>query len=243
MQRHNNLRFCSKNAKVILATARLMRNVNLVMDTLLALWQKLVRFGFRLLYHELAWVYDAVSWVVSLGEWRRWQRAALPYVQGQRVLEIGHGPGHMLLALQLAGFQVMGLDLSPQMGRLARRRAPSAPLVQGQVQALPFAAGSFDTVLATFPTEYVVEEQTITAVFHTLAQHGRFLIIPEGHLTGNTPLHRAIEMLFRITGQRQATTPTLWEPYLAHLRAAGFTATVKQVTFLRSAATLIVCQK
>ncbi len=120
-------------------------------------WQKLVRFGFRLLYHELAWTYDVVSWVVSLGEWRRWQRAALPYVQGPRVLEIGHGPGHMLLALQMKGCRVMGLDLSPQMGRLARKRAPSVPLVRGRVQDLPYAEGSFDTVLATFPTEYVVD--------------------------------------------------------------------------------------
>ena len=75
-------------------------------------WQQLVRFGFRLLYNEMAWTYDMVSWSVSLGEWRLWQQAALPFVSGETVLEIGHGPGHMLLALQNMGVAVTGLDLS-----------------------------------------------------------------------------------------------------------------------------------
>ncbi|MCB9446672.1 MAG: class I SAM-dependent methyltransferase, partial [Ardenticatenaceae bacterium] len=50
------------------------------------LWKKLIRFGFRLLYNELAWTYDAVSWLVSLGDWRSWQQAALPFVLGPDVL-------------------------------------------------------------------------------------------------------------------------------------------------------------
>ena len=91
-----------------------------------ALWWRLVRFGFRLLYQEMAWTYDLVSWAVSLGEWRAWQRAALPFVSGRHVLEIAHGPGHLLLALSTAGFTVSGLDLSPQMGRQARRRLRTA---------------------------------------------------------------------------------------------------------------------
>ena len=78
---------------------------------LMKLWFTLVGFGFRLLYNEFAWTYDGVSWLVSLGDWRRWQVAALPFIVGRDVLEIGHGPGHMLLALQNAGFAVVGLDL------------------------------------------------------------------------------------------------------------------------------------
>lgn len=213
------------------------------MGVFLSLWQKLVRFGFRLLYHELAWAYDGVSWLVSLGEWRRWQRAALPSVQGQRVLEIGHGPGHMLLALQMQGLRVIGLDLSPQMGRLAQRRAPLVPLVRGRVQELPFAGGSFDTVLATFPTEYVVDEQTLTAVSRVLGPHGRFLILPAGHLTGRSPLHHLIAGLFRITGQQGDIDPALWEPYLARFRAAGFATKIEEVIFPRSVATLVTLQK
>lgn len=203
----------------------------------------LLRFAFRLLYQELAWTYDVVSWVVSLGEWRRWQRAALPYVQGERVLELGHGPGHMLRALQTAVSFPVGLDISPQMGRLAQKRAVAVPLVRGQAQALPFATGSFDTVLATFPTEYIIAPETVTAVARVLAQNGRFLIVPAGQLTGNSPLHRFIAWLFRVTGQQTEPTLHQWEPYLASFRAAGFQVALNQIAFPRSVATLVVCQK
>ena len=106
------------------------------------LWIFLVRLGFRLLYYEMAWTYDLVSWLVSLGEWRRWQQAALPFVQGPTVLEIGHGPGHMLAALNNAQFEVFGVDLSPQMGRQARQRlrqnGQPVNLARAKVQELPF---------------------------------------------------------------------------------------------------------
>jgi SAM-dependent methyltransferase len=129
------------------------------------LWNSLIRFGFRLLYYELAWTYDLVSWLVSLGDWRAWQRAALPFVGGRDVLEIGHGTGHMLLALQNARFTGVGLDLSPHMGRQAQKRTQrTVPLVRGRVQELPFATAVFDTVLSTFPTEYVVDPVTLAAV-------------------------------------------------------------------------------
>ncbi len=122
------------------------------------IWARLVRFGFHLLYNQLAWTYDLVSWLVSFGEWRDWQRAALPYVKGPDVLEIAHGPGHMLLALHEAGYRVLGLDLSPQMGRLSRRRLHKAgvqiPLLRAKAQNLPLRAQAVDTILVTFPTSF-----------------------------------------------------------------------------------------
>ena len=53
----------------------------------------LLRIGFHLLYNELAWSYDLVSWAVSLGQWRTWGRASLRYLLGPRVLEVAFGTG------------------------------------------------------------------------------------------------------------------------------------------------------
>ena len=78
--------------------------------------------AFHLLYHQFAWAYDAVSAAVSLGRWCDWGMAALPFLSGPRVLELGHGPGHLLAAMAGGEWRVTGLDLSPQMGFLARRR-------------------------------------------------------------------------------------------------------------------------
>ncbi len=221
------------------------------------LWIGLLRFGFRLLYYELAWTYDLVSWVVSLGEWRRWQQAALPFVQGPVVLELGHGPGHLLAALQQAGFTVWGVDLSPFMGRRARRRLQkqglSANLIQAQAQALPLPTAVCHTVLATFPTEYIVDPQTLAAVHRVLVGNGRLIVVPEGHLTGRSGLHRLIDWLFRITGQRDGAFsvddaahwphPDLWEPFRQRFVAAGFQLRIEQITLPRSVATVFIAEK
>ncbi|MCA9942941.1 MAG: class I SAM-dependent methyltransferase [Anaerolineales bacterium] len=221
------------------------------------LWFTLVRFGFRLLYYELAWTYDLVSWLVSLGEWSRWQRAALPFVQGPTVLEIGHGPGHLLLALQAAGHTVVGVDLSPNMGRQAQRRLHKnklpASLIRAKVQELPLQTAVFHTVLSTFPTDYIVDPESLTAIYRVLAPDGRLVVVPEGHLTGRGLLHRGIAWLFRITGQRSGAfsvdeahnwpQPRLWEPFRQRFEAAGFMLTIEHVQLSRSVATVFIARK
>ena len=220
---------------------------------LMKLWFTLVGFGFRLLYYEFAWTYDVVSWLVSLGDWRRWQLAALPFVAGRDVLEIGHGPGHMLLALQNARFEVVGLDLSPHMGRQARKRTQrTVPLVCGIVQELPFETAVFDTVLSTFPTDYIVDPATLAAVHRVLRENGRLLIVPEGHLTGDGVVNRFIEWLFAITGQRylaKNSDPTMpldasiWQPYHQRFEDAGFSVHFEPIQLERSALTVVIAEK
>jgi ubiquinone/menaquinone biosynthesis C-methylase UbiE len=220
-------------------------------------WTNLLHFGFRLLYNELAWTYDIVSWLVSLGDWRAWQRAALPFVQGPSVLEIGHGPGHMLLALRQAGFRVVGLDLSPNMGRQAQKRLMEAgktvPLIRGDVRALPMKTAVFDTVLATFPTDYVVDPVTLLNVGSVLKENGRFVIVPEGHLTGRGPLNRIIEWLYTITGQRAGPFAVdesdnwpahpVWQIIVERFTTAGFHLEMKQIRLRRSMVTILIAIK
>jgi len=81
----------------------------------------LLRFFFRLLYHQFAFTYDLVAATVSLGRWKDWVLSVLPFIQGTRVLEIGHGPGHLQRALLEQNLLAVGIDESSQMGRLAKR--------------------------------------------------------------------------------------------------------------------------
>lgn len=169
-------------------------------------WIGLIRTFFRLLYGPAAWTYDAVAWLVSLGQWTRWVRVALRFVEGPPVLELGHGPGHLQLALSEAGLAPVGVDLSPQMGHLARRRlrrAGIAPrLVRARAQALPFPSGSFSNVAATFPTEYILDPATLAEVRRVLGRDGELVVVASGRLTGTDPASRFLEWLYRITGQR-----------------------------------------
>jgi ubiquinone/menaquinone biosynthesis C-methylase UbiE len=220
-------------------------------------WQQLIRFGFRLLYNELAWSYDAVSWMVSLGQWRAWQFAALPFLTGRRVLELGHGPGHVLLALAKPGYHVVGVDLSPFMGGIARRRLQRAGyrpiLVQADVAHLPFQT-AFDSILATFPTNFILQPETLAVVHRSLKPGGRLVIIPEAKLSGRGCLSRFIEWLYAITGQRSAIrseenvrrddfSRAEVAPYfklMSALRQAGFSPAIHAVSLCNSTVTIIV---
>jgi SAM-dependent methyltransferase len=82
----------------------------------------LLRFAFHLLYHQLAFSYDAVAWIVSAGEWAEWRRSVIPYLPPGRVLEIAHGTGTLSLDMAARGHSVTGIDLSPAMGKIARAK-------------------------------------------------------------------------------------------------------------------------
>jgi SAM-dependent methyltransferase len=72
----------------------------------------------------------------------------------RRVLEVGGGPGELAQWMQRElGAEVAYLDLSPRMVELARERGVDAR--QGDVQALPFAPASFDTVVAAWMLYHV----------------------------------------------------------------------------------------
>lgn len=183
-------------------------------------------FGFlsSLLYHQLAWTYDLVAAVVSLGRWRDWVLTALPHLEG-RVLELGFGPGHLQMALHQKGAQAFGLDESRQMVRQAANRLTKAGcpqrLCRGQAQSLPFAAQAFDCVAATFPSEYIFDPLTLAEIWRVLAPGGRLVLVPVAWIAGSKRLERLATWLLTVTGQNLAARS--WRPLIeARFVAAGF---------------------
>jgi SAM-dependent methyltransferase len=182
----------------------------------------LLRFFFYLLYHPLAFAYDLVATSVSLGRWKDWVLSVVPFIEGNRVLEIGHGPGHLQRILISRDLFAVGIDESAPMGRLARRnlsrslasQQPAAPtislkyndytkikLARGLAQNLPFPAGSFDTVVATFPADYIFDPITIEEASRVLTPGGRFVILPGASILGRGFMDRVMALLFRVTGE------------------------------------------
>jgi SAM-dependent methyltransferase len=211
-----------------------------------SLWWALVRFGFRLLYNELAFTYDTVSRIVSLGQWHDWQRVALRYLNappGAPVLELAHGTGRFLIDLRAAGYQAFSIDLSRAMGRIARRRlcrwGYRPRLVRARAQALPFPDGRFAAVVSTFPTEFILEPATLAEVQRVLEPGGRLVVVFNGLLTTNSAATGALEFAYRITGQR-GPWPVDVEQRIA---AAGFSAQVISEPLERSTVLLFVAEK
>ncbi len=171
----------------------------------------LLRLGFRLLYRQMAWSYDLVSWIVSLGHWRDWQRVAMRYARGPRLLDLAFGTGNLMPDWHAVGVTPVGIDLSPQMVHITARklRARGLPLAlaRGRAQALPFAEATFDSVISTFPAEFIIEQATVAEVARVLRPGGRLVVVINARLTKRDPFSRLWEWLYAITEQRPPWPP------------------------------------
>ncbi len=170
--------------------------MNFVMG-LVARGFRLLRFGlFEVLYYPLAPVYDLVSQAAFLGQWSRWQRAALPRVQGKRVLEIGCGTGTLLNEMLARGFKAYGIDASGPMLRQAQAKLAAkdwhSRLVRARVTNLPFPDQSFETVVSTFPSNYIMQVAALKEINRVLYPGGRLVIVDDAELR---PFNRRAKIL------------------------------------------------
>jgi ubiquinone/menaquinone biosynthesis C-methylase UbiE len=215
------------------------------------MFRSFIRFGFRLLYNEFAWTYDLVSWTVSVGQWRTWQRQALPHIVGDRILEVAHGTGNLQIDLAAAGYKSIAFDLSAAMGRIAKRKLAGhqlfPPFVRGRVQGLPFRSEHFTTIISTFPTEFIADPSAVREFYRVLAPAGRMVFVPAATIIPAHILDRFARWLFEVTGQSATPDQTsldAWTPRLAAAyREAGFQMRVESVKLPRSVVWVIIAQK
>lgn len=93
--------------------------------------------------------------------------ATLRLLEGRhgKVLDVGMGPGRLVVELDRRGWEVSGADLSEEMVAIVRSRLPAARerLVRARLEALPYADASFDAVTATGVLEYADDLPTAMA--------------------------------------------------------------------------------
>ncbi|MBU6268731.1 MAG: metalloregulator ArsR/SmtB family transcription factor [Sphingomonadales bacterium] len=100
-----------------------------------------------------------------------------------RLLDVGTGTGRIAELLAPCATRVTGLDMSPEMLRLARARLQNLPaecvdLVQGDFTALPFAAAAFDTVTLHQVLHYAQDPGRVLAeAARVLAPGGRLAVV------------------------------------------------------------------
>jgi len=159
--------------------------------------QRFMRVFFNLLYHPFAFTYDLVAATVSLGQWKDWVHGILPFIEGTRILELGHGPGHLQRTLLDRGLVAVAIDESAPMGTLAKRNiGNSHRLARAIAQKIPFATETFDTVISTFPSEYIFDMQTLSEAHRVLRSSGRLIV-----LLAAQPGNPLLDWLFKVTGQ------------------------------------------
>lgn len=106
----------------------------------------------RARYQRLSSIYDVMEGMAE-GRYRPWREKLWVSVKGPHILEVGVGTGKNM-PYWPKGAQMTGIDLTPGMLDIARRRASelgfSVNLRLGDVQALDFPDASFETAIATF---------------------------------------------------------------------------------------------
>jgi SAM-dependent methyltransferase len=102
------------------------------------------------------------------------QLSGLPL--GARVADLGCGSGVFTELLRRRGYRSIGLDISPKLVALGRRKYPGLELVEGDAENLPFESASLDGVLLSGLVHHFPDPRRLAIeVKRVLKNGGRFV--------------------------------------------------------------------
>ncbi len=100
---------------------------------------------------------------------------------GDRLLDVACGSGLALELARLRGAACAGIDASPRLVAVARDRSPGADIRVGDMNALPWAAESFD-VVTSFRGIWGTTPGAVAEIHRVLRPGGRVGITVWGHI-------------------------------------------------------------
>ena len=173
------------------------------------------------LYRSLAWAYDFIANLVSLGQWYEWNYQISNFLDKQGdILEIGIGTGKLHRNLICDGHKLYGCDLSYQMLRISSRNLKNyhANLFRANNLNLPFDKNSFDKIFATFPSEYVFSKSFFDEIKRVLKQGGEVIILLSVVFGKRGFINYFYQLIYKISGQssKKDITEKIIQKYLAH---------------------------
>lgn len=125
-------------------------------------------------WQRVADKYDS-TWASSTRQFIPFLLKAAEVGEKMSVLDLGCGPGYVSAAAAERGAVPIGLDFSSEMVAIARRKFPGIEFHEGDAQKLPFAAFTFDRVLANFSLLHLAEpERACAEASRVLKPGGQF---------------------------------------------------------------------
>lgn len=119
-------------------------------------------------------------------------------------LDLGCGTGNYTLELYKRGFQVVGVDISRRMLKIAQKKLPNAKFIKANAYSLPFEDNTFDLVLSVTMLEFIHEpEKVLSEVYRVLKPGGEAVI---GTMNGKSMwfIFKRMKSLFVETAYRYA---------------------------------------
>jgi SAM-dependent methyltransferase len=110
----------------------------------------------------------AAVWGVRAEDWANHQEKVVdPLYEGvlarfevgpaTRLLDVGCGAGGFLVKAKARGASIKGLDATPELVAIAKRRLPGSDIGQGELEELPFGEGEFDLVTGFNAFQYAAD--------------------------------------------------------------------------------------
>ncbi len=136
-------------------------------------------------FHAWPQFYEGMTQLFSFGQWERWEDRVFEDIVGKRILEIGVGPGKLLLKMARRGYTVTGIEIREGMAYEARRRVKKAGLdidiIQQPVYKMPFQNESFDSIILTFCLAEIERlDAAIIEMKRVLKKGGKVIVIAGG---------------------------------------------------------------
>jgi SAM-dependent methyltransferase len=131
---------------------------------------------------------------------------------GERVLDVACGTGNTALMARARAAAVTGLDLTPELLAVARKRAAEAghgdvTWQEGDAEHLPFPDGSFDVVVSSCGLMFAPDQQKVAREVARVTRRGGRIAIqawtPEG----------GVGRMFQVTGRYVPPPPGVPSPF------------------------------
>ena len=111
--------------------------------------------------------------------------------RGVRLADLGCGSGAFTELLRQAGYNTVGLDISPKLIELGRSKYPGLELIEGDAENLPFETGSLDGILLSGLVHHFPDPRRLAAeVRRALKPGGRFVAFDPNRLNPFMWLYR-----------------------------------------------------
>lgn len=144
--------------------------------------------------------------------------------RGARVADLGCGSGAFTELLRQAGFNSVGLDISPKLIAIGRNKYPGLELLEGDAENLPFESESLDGVLLSGLVHHFPDPHRVAAEVHrVLKPGGRFVAFDPNRMNPFMWLYRDhASPFYSPVGVTENERPILAWRVAAVFRDAGF---------------------
>src|SRR4249919_1828933 len=144
--------------------------------------------------------------------------------RGARVADLGCGSGVFTELLRRQGFRSVGLDISPKLIELGRRKYPGLELIEGDAENLPFESASLDGVLLSGLVHHFPDPRRLAAeVRRVLKTGGRFVAFDPNRMNPFMWLYRdRASPFYSPVGVTENERPILASRVAAVFRNEGF---------------------